>query len=63
MHDNQIEVLSKAIDSLVQVRKMVGLIGRKPELQDNQILERALANIYKASHLVACLEAGEEWQP
>lgn len=63
MHDNQIEVLSKAIDSLLHVRKMVGLIGRAPELEDKHMLKQAVTNITNARYLVACLEAGEKWQP
>lgn len=63
MQDNQIETLSKAIDSLVQVRKMVGLIGRTPQANDTSTLIQADRNLLRALNLVSSLALGKEWKP
>jgi hypothetical protein len=63
MKDNQIEVLSKAIDSMLQIRKRLGLIGREPQGNDDQELKRAVVNVSNARYLLACMERGEDWQP
>ena len=63
MNDNQIEVLSKAIDSLLEIRQRIGLIGHQPMTDDQRVYRRAVVNVTNACYLVACLERGEEWQP
>jgi hypothetical protein len=63
MNDNQIETLSKAIDSLLDVRKRLGLVGRIPAGDDQQVYQRAVVHITNARYLMACLAQGEEWRP
>jgi hypothetical protein len=62
MNDNQIEVLSKAIDTLVEIRRKVASAGWTPA-HDETFLCTSVVQLSKAQVLVLALAGGEEWNP